>query len=94
MAGSYTYDKGKPFFSDEEVDDAFLRSGGGRNFGGSGGGSAEERQRQLLEERRKIEERTVQSSFRSLSLLKESEDVGAATAEVSGVWRKNRQIGD
>lgn len=36
---------------------------------------------QLLQKRREIEERTVESSQRSLNLLRNSEEVGAATAE-------------
>jgi synaptosomal-associated protein 29 len=82
MASSnYGSDKSSPFFStSEEVADdaAFLRSGR-RAYESS---TLEDRHMQLLEERRKIEERTVQSSFRSVSLLHESETIGAATAEV------------
>ncbi len=81
MAGSnYNYDKSNPFFSTtEEVDDeSFLRSGR-RAYESS---TIEDRHQQMLEERRKIEERTIQSSFRSVGLLRESEDIGAATAEV------------
>lgn len=82
MAGpssSYSYDKSTPFFSSEDVDDAaFLRSGR-RAYESS---TVEERRQQLLEERKKIEQRTLDSSFRSLSLLRESEQIGNATAEV------------
>jgi len=65
------------------VDDAAFLSSGRRAYGGgtSSSSSMEDRHMQLLEERRKIEERSVQSSFRSISLLKESEDIGCATAE-------------
>lgn len=41
----------------------------------------EEKRQQLLEKKRQIEERTVQSSQRSLNLLRNSEEVGVATAE-------------
>lgn len=80
MAGSnYNYDKSNPFFATEDVDDeTFLRSG----RRGQGTSSVEDRHMQLLEERRKIEERTLQSSYRSIGLLHESEAIGAATAEV------------
>lgn len=43
--------------------------------------AAEERQRQLLIKKKEIEERTLDSSHRSLGLLYESEKVGVATAE-------------
>lgn len=41
----------------------------------------EEKRQQLLQKKREIEERTVQSSQRSLNLLRNSEEVGVATAE-------------
>jgi synaptosomal-associated protein 29 len=37
---------------------------------------------QLLEKRRQIEERTIESSNRSIGLLRDSEQIGVATAEV------------
>jgi synaptosomal-associated protein 29 len=79
MAGSsYNYDKSSSFFATEdEVDAAFLS--GRRAYQST---TPAERYEQLMEEKRKIEERTVQSSFRSLSLLHESEQLGTATAEV------------
>jgi len=83
MTSNFSYDKSNPFFSTDDVDDAtFLKGSGGGNHGRAYQNSTmEDRTKQLLEERRKIEERTVQSSFRSISLLHESEQVGAATAE-------------
>jgi len=79
MAGSsYSYDKSSPFFSTEEVDDAAFLSSGRRAYESS---TMEERKQQLMEEKRKIEQRTLESSFRSISLLHESEQIGNATAE-------------
>lgn len=42
----------------------------------------EDRTKLMLQAKREIEERTIQSSQRSLSLLRHSEEVGNATAEV------------
>lgn len=85
------------YTNDEEVDDdEFLRRPrGGYMLPNSttngqqaqsqpqGGGvpSLEERRQQLMMKRREIEERTVNSSERSLGLLYESEKVGLETAE-------------
>lgn len=38
---------------------------------------------QLMERKKAIEQRTLQSSERSISLLRDSEQIGAATAEVT-----------
>ncbi|CAL8129739.1 unnamed protein product [Orchesella dallaii] len=79
MAGSsYSYDKSSPFFSTEDVDDATFLGSGRRAYESS---TIDERRQQLLEEKKKIETRTLESSFRSLSLLHESEQIGNATAE-------------
>ncbi|XP_034945355.1 synaptosomal-associated protein 29 [Chelonus insularis] len=89
-AHDYLSDPKNPFFSlEDDIDDeTFLRSAPPRqnnvthnnpyvNFDDNF-----ERQHQLLEERKKaIEERTIQSSERSISLLRDSEQIGAATAE-------------
>jgi len=81
MAGSsnYSYDKSNPFFADVEDDDvsdaAFLKNS--RPYENS---SLQDRREQLLAEKRKIEQRTVQSSIRSIGLLHESEQIGSATA--------------
>jgi len=83
MAGSssFNFSDSNPFFSSNEdeggeEDRRFLRSRGAYDSC-----NMEERREQLLTERRKVEERTLQSSFRSISLLDESERVGSATAE-------------
>jgi synaptosomal-associated protein 29 len=73
-----------PFFTeDDEVDDdEFLRNS--RPNGGGYGGHPDpidERRQQLMQTRRQIEERTLDSSQRSLGLLYESEKVGVATAD-------------
>ncbi|CAG7636643.1 unnamed protein product, partial [Allacma fusca] len=82
MAGSsnYSYDKSNPFFEDveDDVDDATFLANRPRSNDAS---TLQERREQLLAEKRKIEERTVQSSFRSISLLRDSEQIGSATAE-------------
>ena len=94
MAGrQYLSNPNTPFFGIEEddVDDeTFLR----HSKSGSSGymlpnqsyeqqrNDLEERKLQLLERKRAIEERTVQSSERSLTLLRDSEQIGVATAEV------------
>ena len=43
----------------------------------------DERRRQLLLEKKQIEERTLESSQRSVAVLHETEAVGASAAEVS-----------
>jgi len=83
MAGSsYTHNKSTPFFSagdSDDVDDAtFLKGSTGYQSS-----SLDERRQQLLEEKKRIEERTIQSSKRSLGLLHQSEEIGNATAQVS-----------
>lgn len=89
MAGhNYLSDPNNPFFSlEDDVDDeTFLRSApvGTRpverfnNFGND----LEQKRQQLLQRKRDIEDRTIQSSERSVSLLRDSEQIGAATAEV------------
>jgi synaptosomal-associated protein 29 len=94
MAGNKRYDNSKnPFYADEENDiddDTFLRhskSGSSGYMFGSNDLSREqrdleERRLQLLERKRLIEERTVESSNRSIGLLRDSEQIGVATAEV------------
>jgi hypothetical protein len=47
----------------------------------------EDKRLQLLERKKAIEERTVQSSERSISLLRDSEQIGVATAEVGILLR-------
>lgn len=79
-SSSYSFDKSAPFFASEEVDDATFLNSGKRAYESS---TVEERRQQLLMEKQKIEQRTVESSFRSLSLLQESEQIGTATAEVT-----------
>jgi len=88
MAGhNYLSDPKNPFFSlEDEVDDeTFLRSapvrtapaGRYQNFDND----ITQKRQQLLQRKKEIEERTVQSSERSVSLLRDSEQIGVATAE-------------
>lgn len=75
-SSSFRYEKGSPFFGieEDEVDDAeFLKPAAS---------SIEERRRQLLQDKEKIEQRTIQSSLRSITLLQESEEIGVQTAQV------------
>ncbi|KAJ8676440.1 hypothetical protein QAD02_012227 [Eretmocerus hayati] len=94
MAGhNYLSDPKNPFFSlEDDVDDeTFLRSAPRRNhpppdYGASNHYKSYEeelarKQMDLLQRKREVEERTLQSSSRSMSLLRDSEQVGAATAE-------------
>lgn len=94
MAGRrYITDLNTPFFSvdEDDVDDeTFLR----HSKSGSSGyvlpntsycqekSALEDKRLQLLERKKEIEDRTVQSSERSISLLRDSEQIGVATAEV------------
>lgn len=90
MAGSsYSFDKSTPFFADEEVDDATFLNSGRRAYQSS---TDDERRQQLVQEKRKIEERTLESTFRSMSLLQESEQIGTATAEVKDNFRNKIHV--
>jgi hypothetical protein len=95
----YLSDKSNPFFSAEEVDDdAFLSrrpggGGGGRDYMFSDHLTTEERkleqQRQeLIAKKEEIERRTLESTFRSVALIDDSERVGTETAEVSFLWKE------
>ncbi|KAL6256817.1 synaptosomal-associated protein 29 [Pogonomyrmex barbatus] len=88
MAGhNYLSDPKNPFFSlEDDVDDeTFLRNapvrtappGRYQNFDND----VTQKCQQLLQRRKEIEERTIQSSERSVSLLRDSEQIGVATAE-------------
>ncbi|KAJ9588260.1 hypothetical protein L9F63_018367 [Diploptera punctata] len=93
MAGrQYLSNPNTPFFGVEEddVDDeTFLRHSKSGNSGYMLPNSSydqernalEEKRLQLLERKKAIEERTIQSSERSLTLLRDSEQIGVATAE-------------
>ncbi|EZA49207.1 hypothetical protein DMN91_007950 [Ooceraea biroi] len=89
MAGhNYLSDPKNPFFSLEEddVDDeTFLKNAPVRtvpsehyqNFDNN----ITQKHQELLQRKKEIEERTIQSSERSVSLLRDSEQIGVATAE-------------
>jgi synaptosomal-associated protein 29 len=87
MAGSssFSFESNRPFFSTEEedMDRAFLKT--------TPSSKIEERRMQLLAEKKQIEDRTIQSSMRSISLLRESEDIGIATAEELALQREALQ---
>lgn len=87
MAGhNYLSDPKNPFFSlEDDIDDeTFLRVAppGTRPIERYHENDFEQKRQQLLQRKRDIEERTIQSSERSVSLLRDSEQIGAATAEV------------
>lgn len=91
MAGhDYLSDPKNPFFSlEDDVDDeTFLRSAPQRsnvvvnnNSYNNYDDQLQRQRQQLLERKRAIEENTIKSSERSMSLLRDSEQIGAATAE-------------
>ncbi|XP_067015073.2 synaptosomal-associated protein 29 [Anabrus simplex] len=90
MAGSqYLSNPKNPFFSveDDDVDDeTFLRNSRVRDtnplpYQNQERAYLEQKHQELLERKRMIEERTIQSSERSIGLLRDSEQIGVATAE-------------
>lgn len=88
MAGhNYLSDPKNPFFSfEDDVDDeTFLRNAPARTAPAGRYQNFDNdmlKRQQLLQRKKEIEERTVQSSERSVSLLRDSEQIGVATAEV------------
>ncbi|XP_011313155.1 synaptosomal-associated protein 29 [Fopius arisanus] len=86
---NYSEDSNNPFFSlEDDVDDEdFLRSGPSPpNMSSSNSFmnfnyNIERQHQQLIERRKAIEDKTIKSSERSISLLRDSEQIGAATAE-------------
>ncbi|KZC05372.1 PREDICTED: synaptosomal-associated protein 29 [Dufourea novaeangliae] len=87
---NYLSDPKNPFFSlEDDIDDeTFLKSAPSRSIGHSTYGpynnfnnELHHKHQQLLQRKKEIEERTIQSSERSISLLRDSEQIGAATAE-------------
>lgn len=89
MAGqNYLSDPKNPFFAlEDDIDDeTFLRSAPPRaspyaNHYANFDNDLEQRHQQLIQRRKEIEDRTIQSSKNSISLLRDSEQIGAATAE-------------
>ena len=95
---NYISDPKNPFFSlEDDVDDeTFIKSAPRRPAASSPSynpyspnnhytnfdNEIEQQRQELVARRKAIEERTVQSSERSISLLRDSEQIGAATAEV------------
>nr|XP_034183548.1 synaptosomal-associated protein 29 [Osmia lignaria] len=86
---NYLSDPKNPFFSlEDDIDDeTFLNSapprssGRGFNHYNNFDNDLEQKHQQLLQRKKEIEERTIHSSERSISLLRDSEQIGAATAE-------------
>lgn len=90
MAGqNYLSDPKNPFFAlEDDIDDeTFLNSaptrasGSSYNYYNNYDNELEIKHQQLIQRRKEIEERTIDSSKRSISLLRDSEQIGAATAE-------------
>ncbi|XP_008548390.1 synaptosomal-associated protein 29 [Microplitis demolitor] len=89
MAGhDYLNDPKNPFFSlEDDIDDeAFLQSAPQRAITNNNpflnfDNNLEQQKQQLLERKKAVEERTIKSSERSMTLLRDSEQIGAATAE-------------
>lgn len=86
MAGQrYLSNQNSSFFAieDDDVDDeTFLRNSRvGRTNYNQDHAALEDRRQQLLERKREIEERTLASSNRSITMLRDSEQIGVATAE-------------
>lgn len=87
---NYLSDPKNPFFSlEDDIDDeTFLKSAPPRsglttyNQYNNFDNGLEQKRQQLLQRKKEIEERTIQSTKRSISLLRDSEQIGAATAEV------------
>lgn len=89
MAGhNYLSDPKNPFFSlEDDIDDeTFLKSAPARTLPAGHYQNFDDdmthKRQQLLQRKKEIEERTIQSSERSVSLLRDSEQIGVATAEV------------
>ena len=88
MAGhNYLSDPKNPFFSlEDDIDDeTFLKSAPVRTLPAGHYQNFDDdmthKRQQLLQRKKEIEERTIQSSERSVSLLRDSEQIGVATAE-------------
>ncbi|XP_046979562.1 synaptosomal-associated protein 29 isoform X1 [Schistocerca americana] len=85
MAGQrYLSNQNSPFFAiEDDVDDeTFLRNSRvGKSSYNQDRVDLEDRRQQLLERKREIEERTLASSNRSITMLRDSEQIGVATAE-------------
>ncbi|XP_053970573.1 synaptosomal-associated protein 29 [Hylaeus volcanicus] len=87
---NYLSNPNHSFFSceDDMDDETFLKSAPPRFSGRmtynhyyNADNELEQKHQQLLQRRKDIEDRTIQSSERSISLLRDSEQIGAATAE-------------
>ncbi|XP_031835248.1 synaptosomal-associated protein 29kDa [Nomia melanderi] len=87
---NYLSDPKSPFFSlEDDVDDeTFLKNAPPRSISHTAynqytnyDNEFEHKRQQLLQRKKEIEDRTIQSSERSISLLRDSEQIGAATAE-------------
>nr|CAD7567679.1 unnamed protein product [Timema californicum] len=90
MANRYLSDSNNSFFAlEDDVDDeTFLRSSTANSSGYTlpnnsyqNRSTYEDKRLQLLERKKQIEENTIKSSERSISLLRDSEQIGVATAE-------------
>lgn len=58
----------------------------GNTYGNQELENAQRQKQQVIETTRDVEQKTLQSTQRTLRLLRESEDIGTATAEVNIWW--------
>lgn len=78
MSGHKYVDHNKLFAEDDVDDETFLRNS---RHSYNTPPTFEEQKQSFLERKQEIEDRTIKSSERSISLLRDSEQVGIATAE-------------
>lgn len=78
MSGHRYVDSNKLFAEDDVDDETFLRNS---RHSYNTPSTFEEQKQSFLERKQEIEDRTIKSSERSISLLRDSEQVGIATAE-------------
>lgn len=89
MSGHRYISNASSLFDDDDVDDeTFLRNArprpgpqSGSSMGSGPIGDLERQRQAMLERQREIEQRTIDSSSRSIGLLRDSEQIGIATAE-------------
>lgn len=80
MSGhKYISDSKNLFMDDEDVDDETFLKNSRRSYQEQP--NLEAQRQSFLEKQKAIEDRTIQSSERSISILRDSEQIGIATAE-------------
>lgn len=90
----YVSDSSRGIFDDDDVDDneflsrvrpniGYRNDLLGNNYGNQEIENAQRQKQQVIETTREVEQRTLSSTERTLRLLRESENIGTATAEVN-----------